>query len=63
MKKFTLSQSSQTFGGLIYPSDFNTECRQLSCISSHTASRIFSDWRFDEMCRKNAENRDKENNL
>ena len=26
------------------------------------AERIFSDWKFDEKCRKNAENRDRNKN-
>lgn len=51
--------SCQTFGGLVYLSDFNTE----SCFpkkgGSSVAGRILSDWRFDEICRKNLEMREK----
>lgn len=49
-----------TFGGLICESDFNTEFRKDNSKSkegSSIASRIMSDWRFDEECRKNIENR------
>lgn len=41
-----------TFGGLVYPSDFNTEC-----CNGNTASRIYSDLKFDEMCKKNCINK------
>lgn len=43
-----------TFGGLIYESDFNTEY-----CNGNIASRILSDWRFDEQCRKNMESNDR----
>lgn len=42
-------------GGLIYPSDFETYYEG----TRNMAERIASDWRFDELCRKNAKNRDK----
>lgn len=38
-----------SFGGLILPSDFETEyggCRNI-------ASRIFTDWKFDQQCYRN----------
>lgn len=41
-----------TFGGKIYKGDFYG-CHYMSNI----ASQIVSDWKFDEQCRKNAENR------
>ncbi len=46
------------FGGIIYPSDFETEWhgkknRDFSMI----ASRIAGDKRFDEQCRQNIQNR------
>ena len=41
------------FGGIIYPSDFNTNCRgKNSTYGSPTAMRIISDRKFDEQCRK-----------
>lgn len=41
------------FGGLIYPSDFNTENS-----SGNIAERIIADLHFDNKCKKAAENRD-----
>ena len=46
-----------TFGGLIFPSDFNTNRRDNGDDGSSIASRIVSDMKFDEQCRKNAESR------
>ncbi len=44
-----------TFGGVIYPSDFNTDHKgKRNMKSSLTANRIALDMRFDEACRKNA---------
>lgn len=44
-----------TFGGIIYPSDFNTDYNGKSNKDgSHIASRIIQDQRFDEQCRKNS---------
>ena len=40
-----------SFGGVIYPSDFETE--YYSENGRNIASRIASDWIFDEECRKN----------
>ena len=58
-KKYTLqnySNDSSKFGGLVYLSDFNTECKKMTCFEgSAIASRIISDWKFDEQCRKNLE--------
>ncbi|MCI8993040.1 MAG: hypothetical protein HFG80_10055 [Eubacterium sp.] len=42
-----------TFGGLIYLSDFTAEYGG----TRHIASRILSDWEFDRQCRKNGTNR------
>ncbi len=43
-----------TFGGVIYPSDFNTESGgKPRAGGSLTASRIARDFRFDAECRKN----------
>lgn len=42
------------FGGIIYPSDFNIDCkRKDSPNGSSIAQRIEKDKRFDEHCRKN----------
>lgn len=44
------------FGGLIFPSDFNTDYRGKSSKNgSAIANRIASDYKFDEQCRKNHE--------
>ncbi len=45
------------FGGLIYPSDFNTEYRRENNKNgSPIARRIENDAQFDSQCRKNREN-------
>lgn len=41
-----------TFGGIIYSSDFNTNYRENNTYGSPIASRIISDQKFDERCRK-----------
>lgn len=46
-----------TCGSVIYNYDFDGYVSMLSM-----AERIVSDWKFDEKCRKNAENRDKNKN-
>lgn len=46
-----------SFGGLIYPSDFETE--YYSENGRHIASRIANDLKFDEQCKKSAFARDK----
>lgn len=43
-----------TFGGIIYPSDFNTNYS-----SGTIAQRIISDKNFDEQCRRNIKLRNK----
>lgn len=47
----------QTYGGEIYPSDFDTESSSnpRRRESSVMASRILRDARFDEQCRRNDE--------
>ena len=50
-----------TFGGIINFSDFCTDYNR-SEKSKSWAERIVSDWKFDEQCKKNAENRDKNKN-
>lgn len=45
-----------TFGGFIYPSDYNTDNRgKNNTNGSSVAHRIISDRKFDEQCRKNRE--------
>lgn len=52
-----------TFGGYIYPSDFNNDYSgKLNTNGSTIASRIASDWRFDNSCKKNNDNRIQNNN-
>ena len=43
--------NSNTYGGSIYISDFNTSYEG----SHNIAERIMADWRFDEQCRKDYE--------
>ena len=51
-----------TFGGIITNADFNTNGRKDNPDSiSSVVKDIISDWRFDEQCRKNIENRMKIN--
>lgn len=50
------------FGGIIYPSDFETEWKgRKNQNGSMIASRIASDRRFDEQCRQNIQNRIRRN--
>lgn len=52
-----------TFGGIIYPSDYNTEIgRNFNTKGSPIASRIISDKNFDNRCRKNIELKNKGEN-
>ena len=44
------------FGGLIYESDFNTEC---GATSKHLVQRIVRDWAFDKQCLRNAQERER----
>ena len=50
-----------TFGGTINFSDFCTDHNR-SEKSKSWAERIMSDWRFDEQCKKDALNRDRNKN-
>lgn len=45
------------FGGLINYSDFNTNHRGNDQRRSSIAEQIASDWKFDNECRQNIENR------
>ena len=49
----------RSFGGVINPSDFNTDYRGNDNKRSSIADRIFTDWKFDNECRKNIEFRKK----
>ena len=50
-KTINIHTNHSSFGGIIYPSDFETE--YYSENGRNIASRIASDWIFDEECRKN----------
>ena len=50
-----------TYGGIINFSDFCTDHNR-SEKSKSWAERIVSDWRFDEQCKKNTANRDRNKN-
>ncbi len=54
-----LNRKHRTYGGVINVESFNTEYRGFSTMSD-IAGRILSDIRFDEECRKNTDNRDKQ---
>ena len=48
-KNYYKTENHNTFGGLIFASDFNTDYRgKDSQNGSSIASRILSDWKFDE---------------
>lgn len=46
------------FGGIIYEKDFGGLAKNTNHYSSPIAERIMADWRFDQHCKKNAEQRD-----
>lgn len=49
-----------TFGGLIYASDFNTNCgKKDNKYGSPIASRIINDQKFDNQCKKFAKENQK----
>ena len=50
-----------TFGGIINFSDFCTDHNRLEK-SKSWSERIVSDWKFDEQCKKNIENRNRNKN-
>ena len=50
-----------TFGGIINFSDFCTDHNRSEKSKSWT-ERIVSDWKFDEQCKKNMENRNRNKN-
>lgn len=57
-KTETTTRNHNTYGGKIYLSDFDTyNCR------GYASSRIFSDWKFDEQCKKNYESRNRKKGL
>lgn len=55
LKDFILSENRNTFGGIIYQSDFCDDFEG----TRNIADRIMSDWRFDKQCKKNIEARDR----
>lgn len=55
MIKTTLLSTNRTYGGKIYPSDFNTDYEG----TRNIAARILCDLAFDEQCRRNAAQRDR----
>lgn len=56
--KYGLYEVDHTkFGGIICPSDFNTDNRcKTNTNGSSTANRIVRDWTFDMQCKINREN-------
>lgn len=52
----TYEVNHTTFGGKIYTSDFDSE---YATTISDIADRIISDMKFDERCKRFAENRDR----
>lgn len=52
------NRKHRTYGGAINVENFNTEYRGYSTLSDITG-QILSDMRFNEQCKKNAENRDR----
>lgn len=58
MRRTTLlsaNRTNKTYGGRIYPSDFNTDYES----SRNMAARILCDLAFDEQCRRSAAARDR----
>lgn len=55
---FRNTYQPNTFGGIIYESDFDTEYRGQENDASFIASRISSSWKFDQQCLRNSELRD-----
>lgn len=60
LENVSYADDHKKFGGIINPSDFNTDYRGKNTYGgSEVARRIISDHKFDEQCRKNAEGRDR----
>lgn len=55
-------ENRSTFGGLIYFTDFYTNCNGRTNLHSPIASRILQDRKFDKQCKKNLELRSKRRN-
>lgn len=51
-----LNTGNTSFGGVIYPLDYETDHYN----GRNIASRIASDWKFDERCKRNEKNRDEQ---
>jgi hypothetical protein len=57
-----INNTHNTFGGLVFPSDFNTETgRGVNSVS--WADRVASDIKFDKQCQKNYETRKRNKEL
>lgn len=57
------TENHTTFGGVIYPSDFEPECKkEYKRTGSDIARRIISDWSFDRQCGQNIEVRSRKIN-
>lgn len=56
-ENFNINNSS--FGGIIYPLDYETDRYN----GRNIASRIASDWKFDEWCKKNSKARDEKQKI
>lgn len=55
----TYTPDHSVFGGIIYPSDFETAAgRRNHADGSPIARRILSDWNFDYQCKRNAKLRE-----
>lgn len=55
----THTPDHSAFGGIIYPSDFETSAGYRNhADGSSIARRILSDWNFDCQCKRNAELRE-----
>lgn len=50
---FILREYRNTYGGLIFPSDYCTDYEG----TRNIAERIAADWKFDKQCKKNLEAR------
>lgn len=55
MNKINFTEKQTTFGGLVYLFDYCTDFER----SKNLASRIASDLRFDQQCKRNYETRER----
>ncbi|MCM1399912.1 MAG: hypothetical protein NC225_10590 [Clostridium sp.] len=52
----TFKINNNTFGGIIYSTDFHTDCKKENKNGSTIAQRIISDKKFDKQCMNNIKN-------